>query len=240
MCGPRSTRSPKKHGLSPFGMSEGSVAPGRIIAVKLKRLIAELAEKGLQLVVATVQVANDVERPVVIPFVVPERSSLDDRRLDFLGRIEDEDVRESFPLQSTNRPTQLRLLLPNDVSPEAAIFPPTIPFLANLLRQIEDDGHGEAVILPAKLNERFAGFWLNVRGVHHGQMSQGQPLSGDEVQQLKCFVRYGLVVFVIGDHPPASIRGEYLRGQEVFAGKRALARATGADEDDEGEVGNGD
>ena len=88
------------------------------------------------------QIADDVERPVFVPLVVPKRGPLDDRRLDFLGRVEDEDVREAFPLQSPNGPPQLRLLLPDDVRPEVPVLPPPIPLLADLLGQIEDDGDG--------------------------------------------------------------------------------------------------
>ena len=168
----------KKDGLSPFGMSKGSVAPDGIIAVKLKWLVAQLAEQGLQLVAAAVHVADDVERPVVVPLVVPKRGPLDDRRLDFLGRIEDENVWEPFSLQSSQGPPQLRLLLADDVSPEAAVLSPAVPLLADLLWQVEDDGHRQAVILPAKLHQRLAGLRLDVRGVNDRQLPQLPAASG--------------------------------------------------------------
>ena len=138
------------------------------------------------------------------------------------------------------RPAKLRLLLPDDMRPEVPVFPAAVPLLADLFGQVEDQGHRQAVVFPSKLDERLAGLGLDVGGVDDGQMSQGQPLSGDEMQQLERLVGHRLVVLVVADHPPAGIRREDLRGQEVLAGERALARAAGADEDDEGEVGDGD
>ena len=186
------------------------------------------------------QIADDVERPVVVPLVVPQGRPLNRGRLDFLGRVEDEDVREALPLQPPDRPAQLRFLLPDHVRPEVPVLPATVSLLADLLGQVEDQGHRKAVVLPSKLDQRLAGLGLDVGGIHDGQMSQGQPLSGDEVQNLECLVGRRLVVLVVADHSTAGIGRKHLRGQEVLAGKGALARAAGADEDDEGEVGDGD
>ena len=74
-----------------------------------------------------------------------------DGRLDFLGRLEDEDVRETFPLQPPDRPPQLRPLLADDVRPKVPVVPATVPLLADLFRHVEDDGDREAVVLPSKL-----------------------------------------------------------------------------------------
>ena len=185
-------------------------------------------------------IADDVERPVFVPLVVPKRSPLDRRRFDLLGGIEDEDVREALPLQPPNGSAKLRLLLPDDVRPEVPVFPAAVPLFADLLRQVEDQGHRQAVVFPGKLDERLAGLGLDIGGVDDGQLAQGQPLSGDEVQDLECLVRDRLVVLVVADHAPAGIGRQHLGGQEVLAGEGALARAAGADEDDEGEIGDGD
>ncbi len=134
---------------------------------------------------------------------------------------------------------KLRLLLPDDVRPEVPVLPAAVPLFADLLGQVEDQGHRKAVVFPSKLDERLAGLGLDVGGVHDGQFAQGQTLPGDEVQQLECLVGHGLVVLVVADHSPAGIGREDLRRQEVLAGEGALARAAGADEDDEGEVGDG-
>ena len=81
--------------------------------------------------------------------------------------------------------------------------------------------------------------WTLVASIDR-QPPQGQPLAGDEVQHLEGVLRDGLVVLVVADHPPAGVRREDLGRQEVPAGERALARAAGADQDDEGQFGNRD
>ena len=60
-------------------------------------------------------------------------------------------------------------------------------------------------------------------------------LRGDEVEHLEGVVGDGLVVLVVADHAPAGVRRENFGRQEVLAGERALARAAGADQDDEGQ-----
>ena len=65
--------------LAALGMPVGAVAPGRIVAVRCDRLVAECLEQCFQFVAAAVQIADDVERPVVVPLVVPERRPLDRR-----------------------------------------------------------------------------------------------------------------------------------------------------------------
>ena len=168
--GPRSTMIAEEHHLSPLGVPEGAVAPHRIVGL-LDRHVAQLLEQGFQFVAAAVQIADDVKRPVFFPLVVPEWGPLDDSRLDLLGRVEDEDVREALPLQTPNGSTQLRLLLPDDVRPEAAVLPAPIPLFADLFGQVEDQCDRKAVVLSAKLDQRLAGFGLDVGGVHDGQMS---------------------------------------------------------------------
>ena len=67
-----------------------------------------------------------------------------------------------------------------------------------------------------------------------------QPLRRDEVQGLEGVVGDGLVVLVVADHRPIGVRREDLGGLEMPPGERALARAAGADEDDETEFGDCD
>ena len=186
------------------------------------------------------QISNDVKRPLFVPLVVPKRRPLDDSRLNFLRGLEDEDVRKAFSLHPPNGSPQLRPLLPNHMRAKVPVLTALIPLLADPFRQIEYDGDRKAVVLPAKLDQRLAGFGLNIGGIDDGETAKGQPLAGDEVQNLECVVRHRLLVFVVRDYSPAIIRRQYLGGPKVLAGEGALARATGADEDDEGEVGDGD
>ena len=77
----------------------------------------------LQLIAAAVNVADDVERTVLIPLVVPQGRPLDGRSLRLLGVVENEDVAEAFAFQAPERAPQLRPLLPYHVVAKAAILP---------------------------------------------------------------------------------------------------------------------
>ena len=107
--------------LAAFGMDEGPVAPERIVAVQAGLHVPESREQFLQLVAAAVNIADDVERAVLVSLVVPERHPLDDRRLDLLGRVEHEDVPEALPMEPPERPPQLRLLVADDVRAEVPV-----------------------------------------------------------------------------------------------------------------------
>src|SRR3712207_8176787 len=52
----------------------------------------------------------------------------------------------------------------------------------------------QTVVPPRQLDERLAGLGLDVGGVHDRQPPQGEPLGGDEVQELEGVVRDRLVV----------------------------------------------
>jgi hypothetical protein len=74
-----------------------------------------------------VHVADDVERPVFVLQVVPERLALDGRRLDLLGGRELVDVAEPFALEVTYGAAELLALLANDVRPEISVRALTVP-----------------------------------------------------------------------------------------------------------------
>ena len=122
--------------------------------------------------------------------------------------------------------------------PKSRSARPAVALLAELLGQVEHDRHRQAVILPGQFHQRLAGLGLDVGGVDHREPPQGQPLPGDEPEHLERLVRDRLVVLVVADHPPAGVGREDLRGLEVPAGERALARAAGADQDDEAQLGD--
>ena len=107
--------------------------------------------------------------------------------------------------------------------------------------RFEDDRHrqGSGTAGPARPGA-CPGFGLDVGGVDDRQPAQRQPLGGDEPEDLEGVLGDGLVVLVVAHHPPAGVRREDFRGQEVPAGERALARAAGADQDDEGQLGDFD
>ena len=183
-------------------------------------------------------IADDVERAVLVSLVVPQRNSLDDRRLDLLGRVEHEDVPEALSLKPPQRPPELRLLIADDVRAEVPIGSLAVALQAEFLGQVEHNRHRQAVILPGQLHQRLAGLGLDVGGVDHREPPQGQPLPGDELEHLERLIRDHLVVLAVREHATTGIGREDLRRFEVPAGERALARPAGADQDDEAEAGD--
>ena len=183
-------------------------------------------------------VADDVERPVLASPVIPERHLLDGGGVHLLGGFHDEDVSEALLAEPPERPPQLRRLVADDVRAEVPVGAVPVAFLADPLGHVEHERHGQAVVLPGQLDERLAGLGLDVGGVDDRQPSQGQPLAGDEVEYLEGVLGDGLVVLVVADHPPAEVRREDLGGPEMLAGERALAATAGADQDDEGQLGD--
>ena len=122
-------------------------------------------------------IADDVERAVLVPLVVPQRHPLDGGRFDLFGALQHEDVAEAFPSEATERPPQLRLLLADDVGAEVAVVREPVALLADRLGQVQHDGDRQAVVLPGQLDQRLAGLGLDVGGVDDRQPPQGQPLA---------------------------------------------------------------
>ncbi len=179
-------------------------------------------------------IPDDVERAVLARPVVPERHPLDGRRLDLLGCFQDEDVPEALIPEHSERSAELGCLVADDVGPERPVGTVPVSLLADPLGHVQDDRHGQAVILPGQFDPGLAGLGLDVGGVDDRQPSECQPLPGDEPEDFEGVLGDGLVVLVVADHPPAGVGGEDLGGPEVLAGERALARAAGADQDDQG------
>src|SRR6185503_14725805 len=78
-------------------------------------LVTQLPQQLLELVAAAMNVADDVERPRFAFAVVPERLPLDDGSIDLLLGLEDVDVPEALAAEASQRPTQLALLIADDV-----------------------------------------------------------------------------------------------------------------------------
>ncbi len=112
---------------------------------------------------------------------------------------------ESFLAKSPERSPQLRLLIPDDMGAEVPVGPLAVAFLAELLRQVEDDRHRQTVILPGQLDERFPGLRLHVGRVDHRQLPHCQPLASDEPKNLERLLRNGLIVLVVTHHPSAGV-----------------------------------
>lgn len=110
---------------------------------------------------------------------------------------------------------------------------------ADGLRHVEDDGDGQHVVLAGEPDELTARFRLDAGGVDDRQASGGEALARDVVQDVEGVLAGALVVLVVGDQAPAEVGGQHLGVLEVLAGEGGLPRSGGPDQDDEGQVGDG-
>ena len=142
-------------------------------------------------------VADDVERPVLVFEIVPQRLRSIDACLDFLRRLEDVDVAETFALQSSQRPTQLLRLLPNTCGPNSRSGRRAVPIVAELSGRLNTIATGSSDI--AARTPRAASGPRAERSSHRPQsIARGQSLAGDEVQHFESVARSGLVVLIVG------------------------------------------
>jgi len=126
------------------------------------------------------------------------------------------------------------------VRTEFAILPAPIALGALLLREIEDERHGQAMKLPRQRDQRLSGLLLDISGIDHGQPTSGQPPGPDEVEDLKGILGCRLFVLVVRHESATEVRRQHLGRLEVLSGKDRLAGAGRSDQDDERQFRNGD
>jgi hypothetical protein len=163
----------------------------------LRDLVAEPSEQFLMFVAADVEIANDVERTVLYPPVVPERNALEVHRFNLLGSLHHEDVSKPLVADSAERPPHLRGLVADVVRTEGSIGPVSAPILAEPFGHIEHDNHGQSTVLPRQFHLWLAGLGLNIGSVDDRQSTQGQQLPCDEPEHFEGVLRHGLIVLVV-------------------------------------------
>src|ERR1039458_3648618 len=77
--------------------------------------MSELAKQLHQFIKAPMHIADDVERPVFLFQIIPQRLTLNNSGLDVLQRFQHMDMPETLALQPTQRAMQLLRLLTDDV-----------------------------------------------------------------------------------------------------------------------------
>ena len=159
----------------------------------------------MEFIKTPVNVADDVERPMLMLQIVPERLSFDDYIINFFRRREFEDVPKAFSLQVANRPAQLLALLPDHVRSKVAIGSISVAILTESLREIEDKGDGYHVILTRQSYEWLTCLRLNVGRVNDSKLARLEPLGPDKVQHLKSCISRCLIILVIGNQTTAEI-----------------------------------
>jgi hypothetical protein len=97
--------------------------------------------------------------------------------------------------------------------------------LAERLGEIEDDRQGREAIRTGEGDEGAARLLADVGSVDHGESTAGEPLAGDEVQELEGIAGGALVVLIIGDQGPAVVGGDHLGRPEMEPGEGRLPGA---------------
>ncbi len=118
--------------------------------------VAEFRHQLQQFIQASVHIANNVERPMIIAAIVPKRLPLDHSRVRFFRRTDPEHVPEALALQSAKRSPHLVQLVPHHMRPKLPVGPVRVAVVTQLLRHIEHDRHRKAVILARNFHQRFA------------------------------------------------------------------------------------
>jgi hypothetical protein len=116
----------------------------------VRDLVPKLLEQLDQLVVAAVDVADNVERSVIGTPVRPRGLALDLDGLHLLGAAEDEDTAESFSVEPAEGALQLRELLTNNAPTEIPVGSTGVAIDAQPLRQVEHDCHWQDVMRPGE------------------------------------------------------------------------------------------
>ena len=206
----------------------------------LLHLVTQFAEECPEFVVTAVDIPDDRERPMFVPPVVPERLPLDLRLLDRRQAVQGVDGAKTFLGQVPQTAPHLLVLQPDHVRSKAPVRARFVPLAADLLGQIEDDRHWQAMVLSRQLHQGPACIGLHVGGVDDGQSPRRKAFGRDELQHLKGGSRGGLVVLIVRHQPAAEIGGDHLGGQEMLPGKGGLPGTRRADQNDQRHLGDGE
>ena len=202
--------------------------------------VPEDAQQLAQLVVAAVDVADDVERPALVGPVGPGPLADDRGRLDLLDAAQHEDPAEPLAVQAAQRAPERADLAPDRVRRHGAIDARPVALQADPFGHVEDDRHRDHVTVLGDAHQRPPGVGIDVRGVDDGQPPQPQPQAGHVVESVERLDRDGHVVLVIADQGAEGVGGQHLRGAEMPRRERRFARAARADQHHQRELGNGD
>lgn len=209
---------------------------GRVHAV----LVAQLAEQRLQFGSAAVDVTDDVEGAGEVGQVVVALLRADLGALDLLHATQDVHLAESLALQVAQGAAEFADVAVDD--PAGHVGPVGaggVAFGADVVGHVEDDGDGQDVVLPGQLDQLLSAALLDVGRVDDRTTARRESLARDVVQDVEGVPAGALVVLVVGDQASAEVRGDDLGRPEVPPGESGLARAGRPDQDDEGEVGDG-
>src|SRR5512132_1472580 len=107
-------------------------------------------------------VADDVEGPVIFAPIGPRRLSRDFDGVDLFRCPEHEHTPEALAAEPLQGALELGTLSSHDVRSEVPIGPRRVAIQAELLWHVEDDGDREHVVGASELNERSTNLALHV------------------------------------------------------------------------------
>ena len=202
-------------------------------------LVAELLEQLLQLVAAAVDVADDVERAVL---VACGRSTAASRSIvaasTSSGESSTKTWRKPSRCRPAQRPAQLRALLADDVRAEVAVGPAAVPLLAEPLGQVRArSATGRQWYSRASSTSglRASGCTLVA------SMTVSRP-SASRLAATKCSTSKASFVAAWSFSSSRPGRGRRRttapRSAGSACGRTCSCRSRGADQDDEGELGD--
>ncbi len=165
--------------------------------------------------------------------------SMDDR-FRFFRAAEDGDRVESLPPEAAQGAAQGAALPAHHLGGDVAVGALLVAPLAELGRQVEDDGRGEEVELAGQGDQPGAVLGLHARRVDHGEPAAGEPFRGDVVKEVEGVAGDRQVVLVVGHEAAAVVGGDHLGGPEVPPREGRLAAPRRAGEHDQGGLGKGD
>ena len=214
-----------EEGFAAFGMRVGSAG---CIAWRE----AKAGQQGAQLMDASVNVADDVERAVLVALVAPKLGALNPDGIHVGGGDRKRVAKALLGDVARAVAAQILDLTGDSVWRHDAVYALRIAIQADALWHVEDDGSGEDVLRFRQIHQHFARFGLDVGGVHDDQLAALQALGGDVMEHIEGVGGGGLVELVVGHPCAARIRREHFGGLEVFAGEGAFAAAARADQGD--------
>src|SRR3954453_1271032 len=98
-------------------------------------------------------VADDIERAVLVAPIRPEPRTCDASRLNLLGCFQGEDVAEALAFQPAQRAAQILELATNDVRAEVTVGTCAVALLAEPLGQIENDRYRQHMELARQRDQ---------------------------------------------------------------------------------------
>ena len=148
-------------------------------------LPAKFREKCLEFGVASVNIANDVERPVFGRLSGPNRPSHNLDVVDVLGS-EDVNLVPFLISQLTKTVLHVAVLILDDVGAKLPIRSVGVALVRDCCRHVQDDRHLECMPLVRGGENRTTGLLLNVSRIDDTESPNFEPLVQHVMQRVEC------------------------------------------------------